>query len=224
MNILITGANRGIGLETARQLGKKGGTVFFTARKEAAKIATLEELNKMRIQCKGYVLDLSSMESIDSFLDTFEEEIDILINNAGVHLIGSPSNIEKSDLVDAFHVNMMGPWYLTSKLMPKLSRSKNPKIINITSGAGSRVSQHHSPIKFASYRISKLAFNEYTRMLSQELPDWQINAVCPGWVKTRMGGKHANTSLEDGVDTIVWLAMENPGTGNFYRNRRVIPW
>ena len=224
MNVLITGSNRGIGLEVAKQLGGKGNRVFITARKESDKLKTVSILNEMGINCRGFLLDLSSMESIDAFLDSFDEDIDVLINNAGVHLKGSPSDMDKAVLLDSFGVNIMGPWYLTSKLIPKLSKSKNPKIVNVTSGAGAVVSQHHSPIPFSAYRITKLAINEYTRMLSKELPTWKINAVCPGWVRTRMGGKNANSALEEGADTITWLAEENQETGNFYRFRRIIPW
>lgn len=224
MNILITGSNRGIGLEAAKQLGEKGHYVFITARNETDKLQAVAQLNDLGIQCKGFLLDLSSMESIDAFLNAFNEDIDVLINNAGVHLKGSPADIEKDTLLDSFGVNIMGPWYLTSKLIPKLSKSKTPKIVNVTSGAGSVVSQHHSPIPFSSYRITKMAINEYTKMLSEELPTWKINAVCPGWVRTRMGGKKANSTIEEGADTITWLVEKNQETGNFYRFRKVIPW
>lgn len=224
MNILITGSNRGIGLEAAKQLGVRGNSVFITARNELDRVKTVSILNKMGVNCRGFLLDLSSMESIDAFLHSFDEDIDVLINNAGVHLKGSPSNMEKTVLMDSFGVNIIGPWYLTSKLIPKLSKSETPKIINVTSGAGAIVSQHHSPIPFSAYRITKLAINEYTRMLSKELPTWKINAVCPGWVRTRMGGKNANSTVEEGADTITWLAEENQETGNFYRFRKIIPW
>ncbi|MBX2876947.1 MAG: SDR family NAD(P)-dependent oxidoreductase [Saprospiraceae bacterium] len=224
MNILITGSNRGIGLEAAKQLGSRGNRVFITARSESDRSEALKILNKIGINCRGFLLDLSSTASIDAFLYSFDEDIDVLINNAGVHLKGSPSNIEKAVLMDSFGVNIMGPWYLTSNLIPKLAKSKNPKIINVTSGAGAITSQHHSPIPFSAYRITKLAINEYTRMLSKELPTWKINAVCPGWVRTRMGGKNANSTVEEGADTITWLAEENQETGNFYRFRNIIPW
>ena len=224
MNILITGSNRGIGLEAAKQLGARGNSIFITARNESDRLKAVAILKKIGINCRGFLLDLSSMESIDAFLQSFDEDIDILINNAGVHLKGTPSNIEKTVLMDSFGVNIMGPWYLTAKLIPKLSKSKNPKIINVTSGAGAITSQHHSPILFSAYRITKLAINEYTRMLSKELPTWKINAVCPGWVRTQMGGKNPNSTVEEGADTITWLAEENQNTGNFYRFRRVIPW
>lgn len=224
MNILITGSNRGIGLEAARQLGERGNRVFITARNESDKLKAVSMLREIGINCRGFLLDLSSMESIDAFLHSFDEDIDVLINNAGVHLKGSPSEMEKDVLMDSFGVNIMGPWYLTSKLIPKLSKSKNPKIVNVTSGAGAIVSQHHSPLPFSAYRITKLAINEYTRMLSKELPTWKINAVCPGWVRTQMGGKNANSTVEEGADTITWLAEENQETGNFYRFRKIIPW
>lgn len=224
MNILITGSNRGIGLEVAKQLGEKGNRVFITARSEADRLKAVSILKKIGINCRGFLLDLSSMESIDTFLHSFDEDIDVLINNAGVHLKGSPSDMEKTVLIDSFGVNIMGPWYLTSKLITNLSKSKKPKIINVTSGAGAIASQHHSPIPFSAYRITKLAINEYTRMLSEELPTWKINAVCPGWVRTRMGGENANSTVEEGADTITWLAEESQETGNFYRFRKIIPW
>lgn len=224
MNILITGSNRGIGFEAARQLGIRGNRVFVTARRASDLSSTVSALTDMGIDCKGYLLDLSSLESIDSFLQLFQESLDVLINNAGVHLKGSPSQLSKDALSNSFHVNAIGPWYLTGQLIPILGKSANPKIINVTSGAGAQKSQHHSPVEFSSYRISKLAMNEFTRLLSREYPHWKINAMCPGWVRTQMGGNRANRSVAEGADTITWLAMENEETGNFYRDRKVIPW
>ena len=224
MNILITGSNRGIGYEAARQLGLKGNSIFITARNSTDLSAAVSSLLEKGINCKGYILNLSSTASINSFTTNFQEELDVLINNAGVYLRGFPSQLNEASLLDSFYVNTIGPWYLTNKLIPKLSKSKTPKIINVSSGAGAMKSHHHSPDTYSGYRISKLALNEFTRLLSEEYPQWQINAVCPGWVKTRMGGQNASRSVEEGADTITWLVLENKATGNFYRDRKVIPW
>ncbi len=224
MNILITGSNRGIGFEAARQLGKKGHRIFITARSDKDLSEALASLMAKGINCQGYILDLSSTDSIEALADSFEEELDVLVNNAAVYLSGYPSQLSKASLLDSFHVNTIGPWYLTNKLIPKLARSKNPKIINVSSGAGAMKSQHYSPDHYSAYRISKLALNEFTRLLSQEYPKWKINAMCPGWVRTRMGGSNANRSVAEGADTITWLALENEETGNFYRDRKIIPW
>ncbi|MEM6343806.1 MAG: SDR family NAD(P)-dependent oxidoreductase [Bacteroidota bacterium] len=224
MNILITGSNRGIGFEAARQLGVKGHTIFITARSDKDLSGAVASLMAKGVNCSGYLLDLSSTESIDTFVEDFAEELDVLVNNAGVYLSGYPSQLSKANLLASFYVNTIGPWYLSNKLIPKLSKSQSPKIINVSSGAGAMKSQHYAPDHYSAYRISKLALNEFTRLLSQEYPKWKINAMCPGWVRTRMGGSNANRSVAEGADTITWLALENEETGNFYRDRKIIPW
>lgn len=127
-------------------MGRNGNSIFITARNEADKLETVSMLHALGVYCKGFLLDLSSMESIDVFLNSFDEHIDILINNAGVHLKGSPANINKNVLSDSFNVNIIGLWHLTSGLIPFLSKSDNPKIINVSSSAGAIQSIHHSPI------------------------------------------------------------------------------
>jgi NAD(P)-dependent dehydrogenase (short-subunit alcohol dehydrogenase family) len=226
--IIVTGANRGLGLETCRQLSELGHQVILTARDiNKASIAAKPLLNK-KFDIKIYSLDVVNPQSIDKFSSEMKKlgKIDCLINNAGVFLDNknTPSvfDSEIDTIRQSMEVNVYGPLSLTQRIVP-LMRGKG-SIVNISSGMG-QLSDMNSCCP--GYRISKTALNALTRILSDELKDTSINvnSICPGWVKTDMGGINADRPIEEGVGTTVWLATnEDIPTGKFLRDKVVIPW
>lgn len=231
---LISGANRGIGLEIARQLARKGVAVVIGAR----------DLDKGRaaaqsIASEGYLvdcvrLDITESASISAAVDDVDlrhGRIDVLVNNAAI-LIDGPGGF-KSSLFEldpdtarqTFETNVLGPLRLTQAVVPVMQRHNYGRIVNLSSGAG-QLSDMRSG--FPAYRMSKTALNALTRITAAELASTNIkvNAVCPGWVRTDMGGLEAERPVEIGAETPVWLATlpENGPTGGFFRDQRAIPW
>ena len=227
--VVVTGANRGIGFEISRQLATRGAQVVLTARNtEAGKVA-VKKLAAQNLTVQFQLLDVTSRKSIvalGEFLKRTYGRLNVLINNAGI--------IEKSD-ASGLKVNMetvrvtletnaLGPLHLSQTLVPLLQRNKHARIVNISSGMGAFSEMEGD---YAAYRISKTALNAVTAILAAELRDKiAVNAACPGWVRTDMGGRSAERDVTEGADTPVWLALDAPQrlTGRFVRDRRVIPW
>ncbi len=225
--VLITGANRGIGFEIARQLGEEGHQVILTSRnKEKGEEAT-HTLSGMGYNIDFLQLDVSDNININSFIGHFKDRIgrlDVLINNAGVYLDGNQLawNVDFDILERTFETNFMGPWRLINVLVPFLNESPDPRIVNISSGMGAFTDMGPG---YPSYRISKTALNALTKILSAELSKIKVNAMCPGWVKTEMGGPNASRTVEKGAETAVWLATApNISSGGFYRDMKLIDW
>ena len=220
---LVTGANRGIGFEIARQLAGKEVEVLLGAR-DAEEGQNAAE----RIGATWLPLDVAEAESAREAADWVRSEhgrLDVLVNNAGV-LLDEESGVldfDEAAILATLQVNLLGAWRMAAAFVPLMGRGG--RIVNISSGAGqlSRMGTW-AP----AYSVSKAALDAHTLQLAQALKNRGIavNAVCPGWVKTRMGGPGATKSLEDGADTPVWLATEAPDslTGRFFRDRREIPW
>ena len=222
--IVVTGAYKGIGFEICRQLAIAGHTVLLTARTfEKANIAS-SSLTKLGLKVHPYQLDVTDINSIMEFHDEVHEyfgKIDVLINNAGILLPEDQNIIEVDSEIYKLTIatNAEGPLMLTRSLIDLLPPGSS--IINMSSGGGSM----SEPIGGWSpaYCISKTYLNAITRHLSYYLADKgiSVNAMDPGWVRTDMGGAAAPKSVEEGADTAFWLAtIEDPGTGNFYRNRK----
>jgi NAD(P)-dependent dehydrogenase (short-subunit alcohol dehydrogenase family) len=175
-------------------------------------------------------LDVTDADSVASALAAIEREfgrLDVLVNNAGVALDqgGRASDPDMDAVRRTLEVNLFGAWRLTLAALPLMRRAGAGRIINVSSGLGQLDAMGGgSP----GYRLSKVSLNALTRMLSAELGEgFSVNSVCPGWVRTRMGGASAPRSPEEGADTVVWLATlpaaEAP-RGGFFRDRRAIPW
>jgi NAD(P)-dependent dehydrogenase (short-subunit alcohol dehydrogenase family) len=220
-SILITGASKGIGLEIARQLAERECTVWLTARnaKRGEKAA-----RSLSGDVRFLKMDVSDEFSIRAASEQVSD-LDALINNAGVLLDGDADLPELSSQIvrDTFEANVFGPLFVAQAFVPHLCKSKQPRIINISSGGG----QLSEPSTWApAYCISKTALNGITTNLSVALPNFAVNSVCPGWVRTDMGGSAAPRSVQQGADTPVWLALDAPQTltGKFLRDREVIPW
>ncbi|HEY3369540.1 MAG TPA: SDR family NAD(P)-dependent oxidoreductase [Prolixibacteraceae bacterium] len=226
---LITGANRGIGFEIARQLLKKGFQVIISGRDELKLSEAIVQLKRESASVEMLLMDVSKLESINAAASLLRErhiQLDVVINNAAILLKEDLSLIGNDDgvLTTTINTNCNGPMRIIQALLPLI---KTPgRIINLSSGGGSM----SEPVGGWSpaYCVSKTMLNSITRHLAFELSAKQIavNAVCPGWVRTNMGGKSAPRSVEKGAETPVWLASEASGklTGKFFRDQAEINW
>ena len=226
---LVTGANKGIGYEVARQLAEKGFQVFIGARNRDAGRKATDEIAKKSGNATFLEIDIADEASVTAAAREFAkaaDHLDALINNAGIIVDGDHAILEISDelLRKTLETNTLGALRVTRAFVPFLRKSKAPRVINVSSGGGQLTggADGWSP----AYCISKTALNGVTSQLATALPKFAVNSVCPGWVRTDMGGRGASRSVEEGADTIVWLASEAPQklTGKFLRDRKEIPW
>lgn len=226
---LITGANKGIGHEVTRQLAAKGFHVFVGARNESAGRRATDHITKQKGKATFLAIDVSDNSSVTAAAREFAkaaDHLDVLVNNAGIIADGDDKILEISDdlLRETLETNTLGALRVTRAFERLLAKSKSPRVINVSSGGGQLTggADGWAP----AYCISKTALNGVTSQLSAVLPKVAINSVCPGWVRTDMGGQNATRSVEKGADTIVWLATEAPQslTGKFLRDRKEIPW
>jgi len=227
--VLVTGANKGIGHEVARQLAAKGFHVFVGARNTKAGRKAAEEIAKKCGKATFLEIDVADNESVAIAARKFsniEDHLDVLVNNAGIIVDGDDANSEISDELfrKTVETNTLGPLRVTRAFAPLLGKSKAPRVINVSSGGGQLTggADGWAP----AYCISKTALNGVTVQLAEAMPKFAVNSVCPGWVRTEMGGENANRSVAEGADTIVWLASEAPHdlTGKFLRDRKEMPW
>jgi len=229
---VVTGANRGIGFEICRQLGRRGGIrVFLTARDGTKGNAAAGTLRDEGLDVEFYPLDVASEPSVKTFagwLDGTCKRCDILVNNAGVMLDPRGSRILDSKVktyLDTLATNLIGPLLLVQVLAPLMKGNGYGRIVNVSSGQG-QLSE--MSVGTPAYRVSKTALNALTRTLAAELKGSGIlvNSMCPGWVKTDMGGAGAPRTVEQGADTAVWLASlpDDGPNGGFFRDRKPIPW
>jgi len=256
---LVTGAGRGLGLETCRQLGQRQFRVILTARNEREGRAAAGGLATEGIDVEYRPLDVSSPSSIAALakgLVADDTKLDVLVNNAGIALDGFDSEVARRTI----ETNLLGPLRVTDGLLDSLSAGGN--IVMVSSGAGELSGFPASlRIEFLSpamsrdrlvelmssfvddvkngrhrqagwpesaYRVSKAGLNALTRLLAAELAGRgiRVNAVCPGWVRTDMGGQHASRTVEHGAASIMWAALlgEEGPTGGFFRDGKPIPW
>jgi NAD(P)-dependent dehydrogenase (short-subunit alcohol dehydrogenase family) len=214
---LVTGANRGIGLAIAKGLKAQGCGVVIGARDAEAGRRAAAELGVRSVH-----LDLMRPDTFASALAQ-TGEIDILVNNAGVlhnvSLLGP-----ESDFDEAMQVMVHAPYALIRAVAPGMGRRGWGRIVNLSSGWGAFAEGLGGP---GAYGIAKASLNALTKAMAREMPRGvKINAMCPGWVRTRMGGAGANLSPEEGADTAIWLATlpEDGPNGGFFRRRKAIPW
>jgi NAD(P)-dependent dehydrogenase (short-subunit alcohol dehydrogenase family) len=228
--VLITGANRGIGCETAKQLAKRGFHTVIAARDERKGKQAAEKIQAAGCKASFLSLDVSSSESIRLAARQFQqisEYLDVLINNAGIYPDKGVNilTIPRDQMVKTLETNTLGPLEVTQAFAPYLRKAETPRVINVSSGYGELGGLS---AEVPSYCLSKLALNGVTIMLAEALRKDRIavNSMCPGWVRTEMGGANATRSVEEGADTAVWLADEAPHelTGKFFRNREEIDW
>lgn len=229
---LVTGANRGLGLETARQLLNKGFFVFLGIRDMTQKDDLFKELGASENNAMAIKLDVTKTADLKTAQDQIRRAhkgLDVIVANAGVFLDPrtekhSALEVDPIIILKSIEVNTMGPLKLFQVLVPYMIENGGGRIINISSGMGqlSEMGGH-----FPGYRMSKVALNALTIMLSQEHSEDGIlvNSVCPGWVKTDMGGENATRTVEEGVETTIWLATADEiPSGKFFRDKKEIPW
>src|SRR3984957_16637432 len=237
---LITGGNKGIGLETARQLGKLGIAVLVGARDLAKGEAAVAELKKEGVDARAVKLDVDNSSDYAAVAKLIEKDfgrLDILINNAGIFLDGRTKNetstTSQEILRKTFDTNFFAVVGLTQALLPLLRKSLGGRIVNLSSILGS-LTLHATPgspvyeAKTFAYDASKAALNAFTVHLAHELKDTNIkvNSAHPGWVKTDMGGEGAMLEIPDGAKTSVELALlgEDGPTGGYFHMGQALPW
>jgi NAD(P)-dependent dehydrogenase (short-subunit alcohol dehydrogenase family) len=227
---VVTGANRGIGFEVCRQMARRGVRVVLTARNPALGREAVDALEREGLTVDLNPLDVNNDLSVRTLKEDLESRfgrLDILVNNAGAGAKGDTSalEVEAETVRRAIEVNCLGALLVTQGLLPLLQNSRGARIINVSSGMGALSTMKGG---LAAYRISKTCLNSLSAIMAHELEGRAItvNAVCPGWVRTRMGGADAPLSVAEGADTIVWLALDAPPSlsGKFVRARQVIAW
>ena len=227
---IVTGANRGIGLETCRQLSQQGIRTILTSRDEAkgqaAKQNLLEEGNEV-IYHQLDVTDLESISRLRSFVDENYDRLGILVNNAGIFLDRGTRvlDLPLEILQETMETNFIGALKMCQAFVPLMRKHRYGRIVNVSSGMGSIASMGGGS---AAYKLSKAALNALTRIMADEVrgDNILVNSMSPGWVRTDMGGPSAPRTLAQGADTIIWLATlpDNGPTGGLYEDRQSIPW
>ncbi|MCS7259929.1 MAG: SDR family oxidoreductase [Anaerolineae bacterium] len=227
---LITGANRGLGFEIARQLAQRGVHVVLTARSAEKGQAAAEQLRAAGLDVSFQQLDVTQPESIRSAVDAICAQfnrLDILINNAAVLLGHTTPGLQFPVMLirELMEVNAYGPLLLCQAVIPVMQQQNYGRIVNISSRAGQLSSMGGGSL---GYRMSKAALNVITRVLAAEVRDYNIliNSMTPGHIRTDMGGPQAPRSPEQGADTAVWLALLPDGgpSGQFFFEREPIAW
>jgi len=231
---IVTGANRGIGLEIVRQLARRGLNVVLASRDLAKGEAAAARLALEGVEVPVIAIDVTDGESVRAgvadVLSRFGR-IDVLVNNAAILKEGfNPEDASvfevPIDLVMlTFATNTVGPLRMIEAIVPGMRERGYGRVVNLSSGAGQLSGIGAG---YPAYRMSKAALNALTRLTAAELGpgDIKINAMCPGWVRTDMGGPNATRTVEKGAETAVWLATlpaDGP-TGGFFRDRKPIPW
>ncbi len=225
---MVTGGNK-VGHEVARRLAAKDFHVFVGARNPSAGRAAADEFTKNGGKATFLEIDVADNASVTAAAREFSkiaDHLDVLVNNAGIMVDGDDAILKISDDIfrKMLETNTLGALRVTRAFEPLLTKSKAPRVINVSSGGGQLTggADGWAP----AYCISKTALNGITSQLATALPKFAVNSVCPGWVRTDMGGPNATRSVEEGADTIVWLATDAPQrlTGKFLRDRKEIPW
>ena len=230
---VVTGGNRGLGFEASRQLAKLQYQVVLTSRDEAKGKGAAEKLQSEGLDVTFHPLDVTSDESSQKLAEFIYQQfgkLDVLVNNAAIYLdeqVGNNSVFDaKIDTVQqTMETNVYGVLRVSQALIPLMKKQNYGRIVNVSSGMGQL---HDMGGGYTGYRLSKAALNALTRIFASELQGTNIlvNSVCPGWVKTDMGGANAPRTPEQGVNTIVWLATlaDDGATGGFFRDKKPIDW
>jgi NAD(P)-dependent dehydrogenase (short-subunit alcohol dehydrogenase family) len=233
--VLITGANKGLGLETARQLAARGWTILLGARDPDRGRVAAKELAADGADVHVVPLDVTDDASVDAAVAEVArttDHLDVLVNNAGI--IGSataPLETGPSDFLACFGVNLLGPVRVTRAFLPLLSRAELPRIVMVSSGMGSLAvttdpERPESGLVSLVYPSSKAALNMVTTQYAKALPGWKVNAVDPGYTATDLNGHSGHKTIAEGARAIVAMATVGPDgpTGGFFDDNGAVPW
>ncbi len=234
---LVTGGNRGIGLEIVRGLARLGYRVYFTARSETAAVEAVLSLAKQGLRADARIAEMTNHASLERAVASIEAEagrIDVLVNNAGIwleaeHNVNGVSSFAMEQSVEhvrqTYEVNLIAPYRLTQLVAPGMRERGYGRIVNMSSVFGQLSTMGAGE---AGYSFSKAALNAMTRTFAAELEGSGVlvNSLCPGWVRTVMGGPEAERTPEQGADTAIWLATlpDDGPTGGFFRDRQPFAW
>jgi NAD(P)-dependent dehydrogenase (short-subunit alcohol dehydrogenase family) len=224
---VVTGANRGIGFEVARQLATDGFVAVMGSRDPAKGAAAAEQLNGLPVDPRQ--LDVADSDSVAALAAELERDygrLDVLVNNAAIDYDTWQRGVDADlDVVrEALETNLLGAWRMAEALLPLLRRSASARIVNVSSGGGALTDMGGGT---PAYRVSKTALNALTRILAAELrgDGILVNSVCPGWVETDMGGP-GGRPVADGAASVMWAVRlpDDGPTGGFFRDGRRIDW
>lgn len=225
LTALVTGGNRGIGVEVCRQLAQQGMRVLLAARDSAKGETAAREVSRCGLEVEAVELDVTHSASIRALGDLLGA-VDVLINNAGVDYDTDQTAVS-ADLARVrrvFDTNLFGAWAVAQAVAPGMRRRRWGRIVNVSSGAGSLASMERGA---PGYSASKVALNALTRLLAGELSGTGVlvNSICPGWVATDMGGRGGRPA-PDGAASVVWGATlpDDGPTGGFFRDGRPVAW
>lgn len=228
---IVTGGNRGIGREIARQLAKAEMTVVIGSRNAAKGEQAARELQAEGAQVASLQLDVIDTKSVRRFVEQVDKKFgapSVLVNNAGVYPESRAARVQDvptSIWRETFETNLFGPVRMCREVIPLMKRLKFGRIVNVSSGLGQL---HQMAEGSPAYRVSKASLNALTATLAAEVKadGILVNSMSPGWVRTGMGGDEAPRSVEEGAETAVWLCLlpSNGPTGQFFRDRKPIPW
>lgn len=228
---VVTGGNKGIGFEICRQLARKGLRVILTSRDSSKGEEAMQRLRKQGLDVAYHPLDVDSDESVRRLLERLEKDVgraDVLVNNAGILIDRRATSVLKEPLQTfrrTFETNFFGALRMCQALVPLMRRNHYGRIVNLSSGLGQLDEMGDGT---PAYRASKTALNALTRMVASATQgqDILVNSMCPGWVRTDMGGPNAARSVEKAAETAVWLALlpHDGPTGGFFRDKKPIPW
>ena len=224
---LVTGGNRGIGQAICQGLAVAGVDVVLAARNRSAGEAAAAEIGGADGALRVEAMDLSDPASITACAERLGRDgvaVDILVNNAAILPDGDALSVPETDIDAAWATNVRGAWLAARAFVPGMTQRRWGRIVNLSSGWGSFAEGLGGP---AAYSVTKAAINALTVSLAHSLPNAvKVNAMCPGWVRTRMGGPAATRSPAEGADTAIWLATlpDDGPSGGFFRSRRRIAW
>jgi NAD(P)-dependent dehydrogenase (short-subunit alcohol dehydrogenase family) len=227
---LVTGGNRGIGLEVCAQLAKLGMRVVLASRDLEKGVAAAEQLIAAGLPVAARQLDVANGQSIRECMNWVRKDLgklDVLVNNAGIMVDeGDADPGEELEIVrDTMQTNVYGPLLLSRLAVPIMKSRRYGRIVNVSSSMGSLAEMGAG---YVAYRLSKAGINVVTRVLAAESEGMGIlvNSVDPGWVQTAMGGRGASRTVQKGAESVVWLATlpDTGPSGGFFRDRKAIAW
>ncbi len=235
---VVTGANRGIGQAVAQGLAKRGHHVVLAVRRVNAAAETLASIHALGGSAETLLLDIADEASAQQAARTLTERhgrVDVLVNNAGI-MAGAAQTVFDTSVAEfeaALATNAFGAHRVTTALLPLLRAGASARVVNVSSTGGSitdtiDAASPYSAFPASPYRLSKAALNMITAMQARDLRADRIlvNAMCPGWVRTDMGGPQAPKTPDEGADTVLWLATlpDTGPTGGFFRDRERLAW